>query len=886
MRVGLSGAMNRSRGLVIVSLVLAAAIGIFFYLRRGGDDREPVAHTASAHDSAARGKATRAEEVEPAKLVVTVTDDKGPVAGATVRLERERGEVEIVQTAADGVARAESLEPGTWRVSASAEGREPAALRARELRAGEIVNVELQLVAGGRTLTGLVTDATGGTIAGARIDAARLGGTARPTDAVASTLTGADGRYQLSVAEGQLLVAASEASYAPQSRFVEVGASGATADFQLVPGGVIEGIVRDERSREPVPGALVHARRDAPAMMLGERAIHVATTSADGRFRVAGLRPGGFELHARAEGRASTSPTIVGLGVAEQVSDVEILVGASPVIRGIVVDESGSPAPNVEVNAFAGGGGGDNSAVSDAHGAFVLEGLPPGNYVLIGRGEQFVPGGATRVELAGKDLDGVKVDVQRGLRIKGHVEPRQVCDVSLDFDEGGMRPGHMPMLIAPITTADDGVFDVGPARAMAYHVTARCPSGAQGRMRVEPAPGMADVVVAVKPGASIAGKVVDGSGKPVANVTVMAAPTGGTERTTIVNGMMTGGVQTLTNAAGAFELRGLGAGTHRLRVLDRGRPLPAKSESKIAVTAVEKKTGVVLAVDRPDGVIRGVVTGADGKPVADAWVSLHQDIRDMLGEVDREAGGSRMIMVESTDDGETGGTPPALTDGSGRFEIRSLARVPWTVIAEAKGGTLRGRAPRVVPDADITIQALGLTEIHGKVIAPGGMPSTFQVELLGPTHAQRSFASRDGSFVFSRVDPGDYEVSVTSTAGNGRATVTVVAGQPAAIEITLAANAVVVGRLVDAAGKPAPGLPLVIVPDTGDGRMRVSIEGPPPTSDADGAFRLDAKAGPSILMVMTPPQPVSRKGLNLEAGKTLDVGTITVAAGPAPPPPP
>ena len=47
-----------------------------------------------------------------------------------------------------------------------------------------------------------------------------------------------------------LLVAASSPDYAPQARYVVVGATGATADFSLVPGGVIEGIVRDEKTRD------------------------------------------------------------------------------------------------------------------------------------------------------------------------------------------------------------------------------------------------------------------------------------------------------------------------------------------------------------------------------------------------------------------------------------------------------------------------------------------------------------------------------------------------------------------------------------------------------------------------------------------------------------
>ncbi|HEY5948604.1 MAG TPA: carboxypeptidase regulatory-like domain-containing protein, partial [Kofleriaceae bacterium] len=817
------------------------------------------------------------------KLTVTVRDDKGPLAGAIVRLEADGGDVQIVETGKDGLARAGTLDPGQWQISASADGHEPGALRARELHAGEVVNVELVLSLGGRTLTGTVTDATGGAISGARIDAAKLGAAARPGDAVASTLTGNDGKYKLTVAEGQLLVAASEPSYSPQSRFVEVGANGASADFQLVPGGVIEGVVRDEQTREPVPGATVIAQRDAPAMMLGERAIHTATTGGDGRFRIAGLRPGAYELAARATKRASRAPTIVGIGVAEQVSDVEIVVGSAPVVRGVVVDENGQPAPNVEVNAFSGPG--DNTDTkADAKGAFVLEGLAAGHYMLMARSDQFVPAGTTSIELAGKDVDGVKITVRHGLRIKGHVEKRQICEVQLDFDESAMSPGDMPMLIAPVTTSPDGEFDVGPARAIAYHLSARCPSGEQGDKKIDAKPAMADVVIEVKPGASIAGKVVDGTGKPVAGVAVMATPTGGTERTVIVNGMVTSGAQALTNAAGAFELRGLGAAAYRLGVLDRGRPLPMKSDSKVTLTAVEHKTGVTLAVDRPDGVIRGVVTGADGKPIADAWVSLHQDIRDMIGDaMDHEPGGSRMVTVQARDDGgDTGGMPPALTDASGKFEIKNLPRVPWTVVAEAQAGKLRGRAARVVPDADIKLQALGLTELKGKVIAPGGMPASFQVELEGATRAQRSFASADGTFSFSRVDPGDYTVTITSSAGNGRATVKVVADQTATVEVTLAANAIVVGRLVDAAGKPVGGAPLAIIPDTG--QVRVELNGPPLTSNPDGTFRLEAKAGLSLLMVLTQPRPTMKPGLKLEAGKTLDVGAITVG-GPAPTPP-
>lgn len=800
--------------------------------------------------------------VEPAQALVTVTDANGPLVGATVRLSHD-GDVTTVQTGSDGSARADHLEAGDWQISATAEGHEPAGVN-QELRAGETTKLDLELAAGGRVLTGVVTDATGGPIGGARIDAAKLDRSVRASNAVASTLTGADGKYKLTVAEGQLLVAASEPSYSPQSRYIEVSPTGATADFQLVPGGVIEGIVRDERSHDAVSAILVEASRDTPAMF-GESATRRVTTNADGRFRLAGLRPGAYSLTAKGAKLAAKSPTLVGLGVAEQVTDVEILVGGAPSIRGLVVDEQGAPAADVTINSF--GPGDDITGKTDAKGAFVIDGVPPGRYSLLASSDKFMPASPVRVEVADKDVDGIKITVTKGLHIKGHVERRQVCDI--EADAGMRRPGMLRMMIAPVTTSDDGEFDLGPVHPGAIDLEAHCASGDVGAKHVEVSPTLGAVTIDVKPGGSIAGKVVDGQGKPVAAVSVMA---GDGDRTTIVNGMVSGGIQAVTNTRGEFELHGLSQGTYALRVLDRGRPLPTKSDASVTLGNAEAKTGVTLAVERPDGTIRGVVVGADGKPIADAWVSLDQSIEDMLA-AEPPKGGSRMITVEARDDGEggEGGIAPVLTDANGKFEIANLPRVPFTVIAEAQAGKLRGKQSRVIPDAQVTLQALGVTELSGTV-KPA--PGVFTVELDGPTRAQRSFSG--DKFSFGRVDPGDYTVTVTSSAGNGSGTVKVKPGQAATIDIALASNAIVIGKLVDPTGKPLGGLPVAVIPDAGDGGLRVELSGPPPTSGPDGTFRVETKAGPSALLVLVPPKPVSKRGLVLEAGKTFDVGAITV----------
>jgi protocatechuate 3,4-dioxygenase beta subunit len=872
--------MSKRLGILLAIIAIAVLAGVLWWSKR---DRDPASVTKQAANgsSATPAAATRDGDAAPARLVVAVSGTNGPIRGATVRLANKSRDTFTLQTGGDGVATSEPLEPGTWSISASAEGHEPAALPAREVRAGETVRLELALVGGGRTLTGVVTDVSGGPIGGARIDAAKLGALAQPVDAIASTVTGSDGRYSLSVAEGQLLAAASAPSYSPQSRYVEVGASGGTASFQLVPGGVIEGVVLDESDRKPVAGAIVEARRDEPAMMLGERARQRATTGGDGRFRLAGLRPGGYDLTAEKQALMSRTPTTIGLGVAEEVADVQLVIARAPAIRGMAVDDRGAPVPGITILVFGRGAPGrDSEATSDAKGEFVLEGIQPGRYGLIGRSGEYLSAGDTAVEVDTKDVVGVKVNVKRGLALKGHVEPRQVCELENEVPEDMMN-GPMMMTFQSKTTGVDGSFDLGPAQSTTYEITARCASGAQGTKRVTVSAGMPDVIVEVTAGASIAGRVVDGTGKPIAALSVMASRMNATERTTIVNGMITSGVQAVTNMQGAFELRGLAAGRYRLGVLERGRPLPIKSGGDpVTLAAKDNKTGVVLAVDRPDGTIRGVVTGPDGKPVADAWVSIHVGIEELLAQqADREGPGSRMVSVEMHGDdaaGETGALSPVLTDASGAFQLTGLARIPVTVIAEAQGGKLRGKATQVTPDATIKIQTLGLSELRGTVRGAGSAPRWFTVELEGPMTERRTFANGDGTFSFARVEAGNYLVRVTSPAGTGVARVQVAAATPATVELSLVANAIVIGKLVDASGKPLSGLPVVVIPDANDGKLSVRIEGAPQTSGPDGSFRVEAKAGLSAFLVMTPPTPTFRKGLSLEAGKTLDLGAITV----------
>jgi Carboxypeptidase regulatory-like domain len=842
-----------------VALVLVVAIGGFaaWWFVHAHGAKSPVTTPTPAVDQPAQNiiapaQITRAE--------VAVSDAKGPLSGAIVRFVSDDDTIIVEKTNADGIAHSD-LAVGTWTISAAAPGHLPKATEPKKLAAGETATLSLVLAIGGRPLTGQITDASGGPVAGARVDAVVLGAHAHAGSAVAAAFSAADGSYKLTVGDGEATVSVIHPDYAPQQRYVEIGETGAVANFQLVPGGVIEGVVRDQSTHATVGGARVTAARDR-STLLGEMGTHDVTCDSDGKFRITGLRPGAYALEARTEDRYSPTPTSVGLGVAEQVGDVVLLVGKGATIRGLVVDDKDQPVADIMVNDDSSRAPG---VKSDAKGAFQISGAGPGSHGLHAQGGDYLPASFPTISVGQKDVDGVKVKVTRGEHFKGHVEPREACDVEL---QGEAHRGE-PQFQTTTRTKDDGSFELGPAHATpSALVIARCDNGDEGSAKLAP-----EIVISVKPGGSIHGRVVDGKGKPIGGVSINA---GSGQHTEITNGMVTSGASAITSATGEFDVSGLAAGDYALSVLDRGRLLPMKTKPKLSLAAGEHKVGVELVVERPDGVIQGTVTGPDGQPLVDAWVSVDVSFEDMIQSmIEQQGEGTHDMSISASSDGSDGNAiPPVLTDAKGHFIIENLQRIPWTVTAEAQAGKLRGRATKVTPDATIEIAIQSLRTLSGTVHATKP-PEWFGVTLEGPTNARREFAWTDGTFSFGRVDPGDYTVTVTSSEGTAEAKVTV-GNDNAHVGLTLTTGATITGILVDEAGKPLAGLPVIVVPDTGDGKMQIKIEGTPNTSGDDGVFHAPAKPGKSTLVVLGPGGTTTKPGLVITEGATLDVGKVSV----------
>jgi RNA polymerase sigma factor (sigma-70 family) len=883
-----ASAGSAALGVILMKKAIALAVVVIGLLLLGAHlyrKHEPTTKPTAATEAkpgAARSLAVPSDSL--AHIIVRVTDGAGPVANAVVRCAPADGDVVIARTASDGNASIE-LGAGQWSIAASAEGHEPAATSVAVVAARDD-RIELVLAPGGQTLTGIVTDVTGGVIAGARIDAARLQLNTEAGSAVAVAFSDQQGRYKLAVGAGEILVAASHPEYAAQTRYVDLGAGGAAADFALVPGGAIEGVVRDVQTNQPVAGAAVHATSNSPAAELAEENERVVKADAAGKFRFSGLRPGGYELTAHEGARSSRVAVGVGVGVAEQQTNIVVLVGGTATIRGKVVDDSGAPAPGVTVSA-TGGGGDSGEATVDAAGAFVLEGLPPGRWALRGTSGSYIADGQAIVQLVKSDVDGIVVRVRRGLEVRGHVEPRKVCDVALSKDERGDAIPHRDSM----TTNADGAFHFAPFGSGPAMLVARCPNGDSGTLAVTIAAGGGESIIPLEPGASIEGRVVDMSGKPVAGVMVNAQSAG--DATIIENGAVVSGFKAMTAAGGSYAIRGLGAATYQLSVLDTGRPMKPAKTVKVALSAGQHATGIDVVVERPSGTIAGTVTGPDGAPIADAWVALHQTTVDELAAL-RSDDDLAPHRVWATGGGTEGrDPPPAMTDARGHFELANLLPGRYQIIAEAQGGKLRGDAADVTTDAQITIQLGGVSSLRGTVHGSHGPTDLFSVVLTGPIDARASSGAFtfppptrppeqsgsfiDGAFVFPRLEPGDYAIAVESTDGTGKANVHVSSGAEASVDIPLVANGTVTGRLVDKAGNPLSGIGVVLIPDQPPGQMQIEIHERPPTSGPDGRFQVEGAPGIRTLAILGNTS-TAKRGLSIAAGKTIDVGDLTVDA--------
>lgn len=264
------------------------------------------------------------------------------------------------------------------------------AVAAGQLLAG----LQLELVRGG-VLAGRVVDAAGVALAGITVAAYNLDGTVHN-----AVLTGADGRFEIVVAPGEVKLAAFDTALTFATAYSSGRTTFATADvirpvagqrlplpdLVLARGGRIAGTITDGVTLQPLGGIVVEAY-DAEGLLVAR-----TTTGAGGSYAL--VVPGGayrilaFDNQLRyatsyAGGATSFEATALRDVSATATATVNFALFRGVKVSGTVADASGHALTGIEISALDASGGHVGAATSSS-GAFALV-LPANSYRFVAR---------------------------------------------------------------------------------------------------------------------------------------------------------------------------------------------------------------------------------------------------------------------------------------------------------------------------------------------------------------------------------------------------------------------------------------------------------------------------------------------------------------------
>jgi hypothetical protein len=904
-----------------VVLLLLLALVVWWKFLRGSDDSATTASgdasgsgTVAARSAKSGGANAAATKVTLSGRVTRKSDGTG-VAGAYISisqkvtieamLNRARGKEEapLATTDKDGRWKLEGVASGSYTLGATGPALLPGS-RAIVVGALSMDNIDFVLESGGAIASGTVSDVLGGPIPGAKVQARRNNNNPFSNEADIVAFTDDKGTYQLALPPGDLVFFASHEAYTGDTRFVEMTNESIVVDFTLTPGATIRGQVVTTEGK-PVPDANVAASPE------GGPSINIASFAAGdvtddkGEFTLKSLAPGALSLTAVGGGYSTVSPTVVEVGIGEQVDGVRVVVEKGFSISGRVVEKGttkGIPGVRVGVFSIAASQAGMGRNPSGEDGSFTIEGLRPAPYMVFAIGDEVMPEVGKSVELVDKDVKDVLVEMATGVTITGFVQPGTVASVSISPTMVGL--GNMfevaKSILVRAESDETGAFTLKHAPPGTFTLEAETQDGRAGEIPlVIENVDKSGVIVKLDERASIAGRVVDSTGAIVTDVTVHATKRekdGG--NFTIRMGNRGGNSSVRTRKDGTFLIVGLDEGKHELRVTDgRGRLAWATPTNKdkpaapieIDVKATEKKTNVTLTVETRDGSIRGVVVMPDGKPAPDTWISISKDRPRKTDTGDKKPDGEDFDSDEMRS-WRGGDIAPVITNAEGRFSIEKLRRGTYRVVGENAKGSARGQKEGVKTGETITLQLGRLGTLTGKVTVDGKPVSPYDIDCdpvvrEGWSSHEKRVTEKTGVYTLERLPPTEYSCNVTADAGQATAKVTVPAGD-ATLDIALVPWATVSGTVVSVlTGQPVEGVKLVASADGGRGigdRQSLTdlLGGKGPTSDASGAFTVPrVSPGPGSLMVMPATggfRPLAQQKFEAKAGQKVDVGAIKI----------
>jgi RNA polymerase sigma-70 factor (ECF subfamily) len=384
-------------------------------------------------------------------------------------------------------------------------------------------------------------------------------------------------------------------------------------------------------------------------------------------------------------------------------------------------------------------------------------------------------------------------------------------------------------------------------------------------------------------GGAMTGRVVDEQGNGVAGARIAVGQNG-----RLVDHGVDGRMQerwaprqAVTDATGAYVLDGMPPGKHPVEVWAAAFPF---WHGDTSITAGEA-TRLDVTLLRPV-TVRGVVTGADGAPLAGAIVRVFPRSID-----------ETFLMGGQYDYDSTFGFPFAVVDAQGRYRVLRVAPGELQLYASVPPG---GRGSEAIPWAHDVMQAQpgAVVEWNPKV-EPGPtiagvvryrdgtpMPRVFvNVVEPGNQRGQAIVADEQGRFRFVRLQRKAYDVTVqvwdppqgappleARDVWPDRGVLELIAAYDAPVKL---ASGSVTGVIDDAAGRAAnpAAIRVVLVNDDRSWHPRPALQ--------DGRFTFkDVEPGKKQVILMADEAPIHvGPSFELHPAERKDLGTITTEPG-------
>jgi uncharacterized GH25 family protein len=585
-----------------------------------------------------------------------------------------------------------------------------------------------------------------------------------------------------------------------------------------------------------------------------------ARTNDDGRAKLEPLHPGWIGVHVTASGYAPASAfATVGSANATGKLDVRLHRGTS--VSGRVVDEAGKPIANARVQLSSSWGSADGDAAhSNDTGEFTIAAVAAGAHTLSATAADHAPVRSSPVTVADRPVAGIEIKMKAGGVVYGTVT--DAAGKPVPFATIRVAAANRQMWeMAPrqATTNRQGAFELrGLARAK---LQARAESDASASQIVDvdlAATQRKEVKLVLDVAGTIAGIVVDDTGKPVPEVQVSAFPdvfAGGD-----TSAMMLGGLASATSdGAGGFTIRGLADGAYKVSAARAGAsPWRDFGEHGTTARVGDQSVRVVLATP---GELRGrlVVAGASTPPKLASIAIGYQ--------------------------------PPTPANADGTFALLDVA--PGTYDVHFRGADFAEKVQRDVkiepgkPTDLGTVEVLRGRRVTGKVVDSSGSPvagakvrcgdvlwslsgADDQSDSFGAMSGIRSTTSdQDGAFVIVGVsakpmnvgaDHPDRGSSIAQKVPGG-------ADDPPPVTLSLHGLGSIAGK-VTMKGQPQSGVTVMDSPKGGGEQVTIV------QTDADGNFAFPkAVEGAHVLNVMRSSGGFANMGM-----KTTSA-TVQVTAG-------